>query len=382
MDNFDLKKYLTEGWLFSESLNKKTMFSNSLTEGQFSWITQDTEQQIGSERENTLPFVYMHDDKGNKWLEKNYKGYGVFGSKDYYVLLDQMNGGSGDRSEGIKLAFNDVATTSGKVLFPALTVSATISQNHDFTEEATNDPNQSWYQEEEEDDYNLEDYDEDDDEEDDDEYLNEKIKEIESGLSTKTLASYKTKASDASKQRNLPTSKVDNRYAGVSRVDKILSFRDEEKEIYEDDDAYLNKNSKRINTDKELKINLKDLTFDQITKIFTDNYKDIQFTRIQPNGEEGNFYKDHINFLNSDDSLSGIGDEKGWEMWKNQTMKRYGNVVIILKPKSENWFDKISIDDDKFNQDRNNFRMGKQSFIDRNESVSDLSYKLTNKTKK
>ena len=52
--------------------------------------------------------------------------------------------------------------------------------------------------------------------------------DIESGLSTKTLASYKTKASDASKQRNLPTSKVDNRYAGVSRVDKILSFRDEE----------------------------------------------------------------------------------------------------------------------------------------------------------
>jgi hypothetical protein len=298
MDNFDLKKYLTEGWLFSESLNKKTMFSNSLTEGQFSWITQDTEQQIGSERENTLPFVYMHDNKGNKWLEKNYEGYGVFGDKDYYVLLDQMNGGSGDRSKGIKLAFDDAATTAGKVLFPALTVSATISQNHDFTKEAENDPNQSWYQEEEEDDYNLEDYDD-----------------------------------------------------------------------FEDDDAYLNENSERINTDKEFKINLKDLTFDQITKIFTDNYKDIQFTRIQPNGEEGNFYKDHINFLNSDDSLSGIGDEKDWEMWKNQTMKRYGNIVIILKPKSKNWFDKISIDDDKFNQARNNFRMGKQSFIDREDAL-------------
>jgi hypothetical protein len=156
MDNFDLKKFLTKGKL--------------LTEGQFSWITQDTEQQIGSEPENTLPFVYMHDNKGNKWLEKNYEGYGVFGDKDYYELLDQMNGGSGDRSEGIKLAFDDAATTAGKVFFPALTVSATISQNHDFTEEATNDPNQSWYQEEEEDDYNLEDY---DDFEDDDRYLNE-----------------------------------------------------------------------------------------------------------------------------------------------------------------------------------------------------------------
>ena len=165
-----------------------------------------------------------------------------------------MNGGTGDRSRGINLAFDKEPDYSGEVLHPALVVNPNFNwKSHDFTEKPEDDPNQSWYQEEEEDDYNLEDYDEDDDEEDDDEYLNEKIKEIESGLSTKTLASYKTKASDASKQRNLPTSKVDNRYAGVSRVDKILSFRDEEKEIYEDDDAYLNKNSKRINTDKELK---------------------------------------------------------------------------------------------------------------------------------
>ena len=80
MAKFDLKKAILE--------NKATFFS-SLTEGQFSWFTQDTDQQIGSEDENTLPFVYMHDNKGNKWLEKNYEGYGVFGGKDYYELLDQ-----------------------------------------------------------------------------------------------------------------------------------------------------------------------------------------------------------------------------------------------------------------------------------------------------
>ena len=35
----------------------------------------------------------MTDDKGNRWEESNYDGYGVFGGKDYYALLDEMNGG-------------------------------------------------------------------------------------------------------------------------------------------------------------------------------------------------------------------------------------------------------------------------------------------------
>jgi hypothetical protein len=164
MTKFNLKKAILE--------NKSTFFS-SLTEGQFSWITQDTNQQIGSENENTLPFVYMFDNKGNKFLEKNYEGYGVFGDKDYYELLDQMNGGTGDRSRGINLAFDKEPDYSGEVLHPALVVNPNFNwKSHDFTEKPEDDPNQSWYQEEEEDDYNLENYDEDDDEDDDD-YLQE-----------------------------------------------------------------------------------------------------------------------------------------------------------------------------------------------------------------
>jgi hypothetical protein len=166
MAKFDFKKAILE--------NKATFFG-SLTEGQFSWFTQDTNQQIGSEDENTLPFVYMHDDKGNKWLEKRYEGYGVFGGKDYYELLDQMNGGSGDRSEGIRLAFDDAAVNAGKIKFPALTVSATLPRFHDFTEESPNDPNQSWYTpEDDDDDYIMGDR-------EDDEYLQE-ADDVEEGL--------------------------------------------------------------------------------------------------------------------------------------------------------------------------------------------------------
>ena len=49
-----------------------------------------------------------------------------------------------------------------------------------------------------------------------------------SGLSGKTLRSYMSKASDASKHRGLPTKKVDNRYSGVAKVSKELDRRNRE----------------------------------------------------------------------------------------------------------------------------------------------------------
>ena len=57
--------------------------------GQFSWFTQDTHHRIVSDEEHT---VYLVDDKGNKYREDFYEGYGVFGGKDFYELLAEMNG--------------------------------------------------------------------------------------------------------------------------------------------------------------------------------------------------------------------------------------------------------------------------------------------------
>jgi hypothetical protein len=140
MAKFNLKEHIAK--------NKATFFG-SLTEGQFSWMTQDTGQQIGSQEGNTIP-VYMFDNTGKYWFEKEYEGYGVFGGKDYYELLDQMNGGTGDRSEGIRKAFDP--TAKGKTLFPALVVGASNFdyKTHDFTQEAETDPNQSWLSPEDE----------------------------------------------------------------------------------------------------------------------------------------------------------------------------------------------------------------------------------------
>ena len=78
--------------------------------GQFSWFTQDTNHRIV----NDEPFkVVMSDDKGNKFVEQCYEGYGVFGGKDYYVLLAEMNGLTLDQyggdEEALRLAGIDLA---------------------------------------------------------------------------------------------------------------------------------------------------------------------------------------------------------------------------------------------------------------------------------
>lgn len=75
--------------------------------GFFSWKTQDTNRSIANRYSSRETFsVTMTDDKGNKWTEENYEGYGVFGGKDFYELLAEMNGLSSDRNKGIRLIFS------------------------------------------------------------------------------------------------------------------------------------------------------------------------------------------------------------------------------------------------------------------------------------
>lgn len=90
--------------------------------GFFSWKTSDTKRTIPN-RYSELPTfpVVMIDDKGNQYVEEDYQGYGVFGGKDFYELVAQMNNGklSGvtdkDRMLGIELLFNNNPGGSGKV---------------------------------------------------------------------------------------------------------------------------------------------------------------------------------------------------------------------------------------------------------------------------
>ena len=85
--------------------------------GFFSWKTQDTDRSIANNYSTRKTFtVVMIDNKGNKWVEQSYEGYGIFGGKDYYELLAEMNGLTCEyegekytdvmRSKGIDLAFS------------------------------------------------------------------------------------------------------------------------------------------------------------------------------------------------------------------------------------------------------------------------------------
>jgi len=101
--------------------------------GFFSWKTMHTRRSIANVYSIKDTFtVYMHDNKGNKWREDEYQGYGVFGGKDYYELLAEMNGvvcelKGGEyteymRSRGINIAFkgNSSGIATKGVLYPNL----------------------------------------------------------------------------------------------------------------------------------------------------------------------------------------------------------------------------------------------------------------------
>ena len=129
--------------------------------GMFSYFTQDTHERIVNGRPM---HVVMTDNKGNQYVEECYEGYGVFGGKDYYELLAEMNGYAADefggdkerlRQKGIDLAFDgNPHGMNPNVLHPSLTTKGWYCNG----EAPEPDPDQGfeieeddndWYEEEE-----------------------------------------------------------------------------------------------------------------------------------------------------------------------------------------------------------------------------------------
>ena len=94
-------------------------------------------------------------------------------------------------------------------------------------------------------------------------------------------------------------------------------------------------------------------------------YKTIHFSRMQPNGEKGNYYRDSISLPSWDDSSTAIGDMSALENYKKEIISRFGNVKISLKPESENWFDKAEILDDKFQNTKDKIGKGKAAAMEK-----------------
>lgn len=104
----------------------------------FSWRAQDTGRSISNRYSNRSTFpITMIDNKGNRYFEPNYEGYGVFGGKDYYILLAEMNNIPRDinesdadyRKKGLEVELSKKPTT----LFPNL-VEVPDHWNYTFNE--------------------------------------------------------------------------------------------------------------------------------------------------------------------------------------------------------------------------------------------------------
>ena len=118
--------------------------------GQFSWITQDTNESIRCNVLDERAIAYMHDNKGNVWEENCYEGYGEFGGKDFFQLLAEMNNVADltgdvekDRLVGIDLYY------SNNCISPNLTRNKNWIWIDDKPED---DINQGWGEEEQEED--------------------------------------------------------------------------------------------------------------------------------------------------------------------------------------------------------------------------------------
>ena len=75
--------------------------------GFFSWKTQDTNKSIPNKYSGMkMETIYMVNPVTMETFEEHdYEGYGVFGGKDFYELVAELNGKT-TRSEGIDIAFH------------------------------------------------------------------------------------------------------------------------------------------------------------------------------------------------------------------------------------------------------------------------------------
>jgi hypothetical protein len=123
-----------------ESFNNFINNSMPLNEGMFSFKTLGDNKAISA---MSGADIYMFDDKGNKWHEEDYEGYGLFGGKDFFELMAEMNGETG-RDAGIDLYFGN----DKKVLYPALTRDKNFNwKRHKFTTKIKSDPKQGAFSE-------------------------------------------------------------------------------------------------------------------------------------------------------------------------------------------------------------------------------------------
>ena len=138
----------------------------------------------------------------------------------------------------------------------------------------------------------------------------------------------------------------------IERLQKLAGI----KPLYEQDDEDLRLEPEDGEYVDE--IELEDLDFETLKASFPKFYQKVKFTRPQT-GEP--YYEDAISFPNLDDSRMVIGDKLALEDWKDKVLRRFGNVTIEFNDEAKNWFDRVFVHSDDFNDARDEFIRGKMS---------------------
>ena len=137
--------------------------------GFFSWHTCDTDRTIANQHSGKQTFtVHMITPDGRVFTESNYDGYGVFGEKDFYELLAELNGLGPNRDAGIDLSFdgNPSGDDTQGVIYPKLVEDLNSENKENVIEQYNSLPNpkscraQGFFYDDE-DEYEDEEYDDD-----------------------------------------------------------------------------------------------------------------------------------------------------------------------------------------------------------------------------
>jgi len=154
------------------------------------------------------------------------------------------------------------------------------------------------------------------------------------------------------RQNDMTPGKNPDAFYGDGSLDKLRDLANDDEEDYDFDpeDDYVDE------------IELKDLDFKTLKSFFPKFYQKEKFTRPQT-GEP--VYSDAISFPNLDDSMMEIGDSSALEDWKDKVLRRFGNVTIEFNDEAKNWFDRVFVHSDDFNDERDSFIRNKMSALNR-----------------
>ena len=110
-------------------------------------------------------------------------------------------------------------------------------------------------------------------------------------------------------------------------------------------------NNNLKNRDMKYRLKLSMITFDLLLENYPKSY--------------GKKFSNGVSMPLADDSMRVINSEDSLNYYRDEIIKKYGDVNVELHSEDVRWFNRVRITDDHFLQDQNKFCNSKQIAMDR-----------------